>query len=115
MWNAGLYLAGGFLVGLAVSFLVPPAETSFALGTSSASPLSESKHVVDRTNKTDRLPLPKTLIHYDVRPSRPAPATQLEPVLLGCDPAFNPKFLAMQFDYPRICLSENTTMASIVG
>jgi hypothetical protein len=114
MWKAGLYLAAGLLVGLAVSFLVPPAETSFALGTSSVSTHSVSTQIIDRTHKADRLPLPQQFIH-SVPPSRHTPATQTGPVGLGCDPAFNPKCLVVELDYPTVCVSANTTMAAIVG
>ncbi len=87
MPHAALYIASGFLAGLAINFVAPPAELNFAAGIRAASSHAASRQTVDRTHKTDRLPLAAKFIQT-VPPARLTPAPQKDPVVADCDRHF---------------------------
>ncbi len=87
MLRAALYIASGFLLGLAINFVAPPAASNFAAGVRAASSHATSRQVVDRIHKTDRLPLAAKFIQ-PVPPARLMPAPQKEPVVADCDRHF---------------------------
>jgi hypothetical protein len=61
--------------------------------------------IVNRTHKTDRLPL-SNKHPSDVSSSRLAPAPS-QPIAVGCDPAFSPLSALARLNYPIRCMANN--------
>ncbi len=95
MPHAALYITSGFLAGLAINFVAAPTEFNLVAGIRAASSHAASRQIVDRTHKTDRLPLPAKF-RQTVPPARLTPTPQKEPVVADCGRQFSYWQLASQ-------------------
>ena len=98
MRNFVSYILAGAFVVLLLDVIAPPA--GFGLGVA-ARPSVEGQRlapqIVDRTRKSDRLPVPKASGRRLTPPAAP--------VLVGCDPVFSALSKDKQANYPGRCLA----------
>lgn len=92
------YLVAGVLVVLAMDFLAPPAGLGLALGAWPAVRHDDIVQSVNRSGKTDRLPVPSTAVGKSKAP-RKSPI-----VMVGCDPVFSPLAASAGANAPGRCL-----------
>lgn len=93
------YLMAGVLVVLALDFIAPPIGLRLPVKAWPAAQPGAVIQSIDRSHKSDRLPLPASL---NKRPSMTKPAT----VLVGCDPAFSPLSTSAQANnFPGRCVA----------
>jgi hypothetical protein len=102
------YVLAGIFVVLAMDIVAPPAGLGLSV---SAWPALEERSVlqsVDRTHKSDRLPIPAA---SGRRPATPqAPAT-----LIGCEPVFSSLSSAASANFPGRCVVERLRPHLAVG
>lgn len=100
------YSLASVLVVLTAGFIAPASWLGLPVG---ARPMVETGmkvQTVDRTNKTDRLEIPLTVI--DKKPTtvgKERSPTAPVKILDGCDPVFSPLSSSAQANLPGRCLS----------
>lgn len=98
MRNFVSYVLVSIFVVLLLAVISPPA--GFGLGVAarpSVEGQAKTPQIVDRTNKSDRLVVPKASGRRLTPPAAP--------VLVGCDPVFSALSKEKQANYPGRCLA----------
>lgn len=102
------YLLAGIFVVLALAFVAPAAWLGLPVGARTVVEPGIALQTVDRTNKSDRLTVPMTVVGK--KPAVPAtvvskeraPVTPVK-ILDGCDPVFSPLSTSAQANLPGRC------------
>jgi hypothetical protein len=97
MRNFLSYILAGTLVVLLLGVIAPPVGLGLGLA---AWPTVDSQtipQVVDRTHKSDRLPVPRATDRRTTPPNAP--------VLVGCEPVFSALSKEKQANFPGRCLA----------
>lgn len=102
------YLVAGMLVVLGIAFAAPAAWLGLPVGARTVADSGAALQSVNRTNKSDRLNVPVTIIGK--KPAVPAttvgkeqaPVTPVK-ILDGCDPVFSPLSTSTQANLPGRC------------
>jgi hypothetical protein len=92
------YLVAGILVVLAMDLIAPPVGLDLSVG---AWPVVEhgiTLQSVDRTKKSDRMPVPTAVGKQQV-PRKPPT------MLVGCDPVFSPLSASAQANFAGRCVA----------
>ena len=90
------YIVAGFIVVFAMDMIAPPLGLGLAVFAWPAVNGDSFQQAVDRTHKSDRLPLPT------VNGRQNTPASM--PVLVGCEPVFSPLSTSKSANYPGRCI-----------
>lgn len=93
MRGVASYVIAGFLVGLALNFVVPLGFSPVAATPAAVN--AASLQSVDRSNKGDRAPI--TVVGKSLSEKPPAK------MLTNCDPAFSPLSASARVNFARSC------------
>ena len=96
-WFAS-YVVAGILVVLAMDFLAPPIGLSLPVGAWPEVAQNSLIISVNRTNKGDRLMVPKTIGKQQAPRKSPT-------ILVGCDPVFSPLSASARVNFPGRCIA----------
>lgn len=108
MRSVVLYSLASVLVTLTAGFVAPASWLGLPVGARPMTETGMAVQTVDRSNKSDRLDLPLTVI--DKKPAN-TPATTVGKerapvkILDGCDPVFSPLSSSAQANLPGRCLA----------
>ncbi len=98
MRNIVSYILASAFVVLLLAVIIPPAGLGFGVAAwPSVERQGLAPQIVDRTRKSDRLPVPKASGRRLTPPAAP--------VLVGCDPVFSALSKEKQANYPGRCLA----------
>ncbi len=92
------YLFIGVLAVLAMDFIAPPVGIGMGVSSWPAFDEAGTRVVVNRSAKTDRLPVPEMTVRKPSVPER-------QPVLIGCEPAFSPLSVSARLNYSGRCMA----------
>lgn len=92
------YVVAGILVVLALDLIAPPVGLGLAVGAWPAVERGTALQSVDRTKKTDRMPVPTAVGKQQV-PRKPPT------MLVGCDPVFSPLSASAQANFAGRCVA----------
>ena len=97
MRNFLSYILAGTLVVLLLDVIAPP--VGLGLGLAAWPPVDSQTipQVVDRTHKSDRLPVPRATGRRTTPPNAP--------MLVGCEPVFSSLSKEKQANFPGRCLA----------
>jgi hypothetical protein len=95
-WLAS-YVVAGILVVLAMDFFAPPFGLGLPVGAWPAAAQDSLVQSVVRTNKGDRLMVPKTIGKQQAPRKSPT-------MLVGCDPVFSPLSASASANFPGRCI-----------
>ncbi len=92
------YLVAGIMVVLALDLIAPPVGLGLSIGAWPMAERDSSLQSVDRTKKSDRMPVP-TAVGKQQGPRKP-PA-----MLVGCDPVFSPLSASAHANFAGRCVA----------
>ena len=92
------YVLAGVIVVLALDFIAPPVGLGLPVRAWSATEPESAIQSVDRTRKSDRMPM-STTVDKQQAPKKP-PA-----MLVGCDPVFSPLSASARANFAARCVA----------